>query len=171
MPEALERVEKFRSRSFGADSFIALHVRHGNDAQTGHAAYWASFHSAIDRCERAGVRARQKVGSKAPVFLCTDSAEVQSAVRKRIPNVVCRKKEFRQPGTGELHLWDEAHRGRIDAMVEMLLLAKCDALIRYPPGSFLCRSLRNWQNGRYETVYDLHRPCDPEDPLSPTLLL
>lgn len=173
IPEVSAKVAGFRKHFFGAASIIGLHVRHGNAAEAGPAVYWESLQSAIDRCEDAICRARRKLGGEARLFLCTDSIEVQSAIRKRIPDVICRDKEFRQD-EGELHLWEGAYRGGYDALIEMLLLARCDALIRYPPGSFFsfyAAAMRHWQGTPCDTVYDLHRPCDPADPLSPVLLL
>ena len=70
------------------------------------------------------------------MLLCTDSSDVQSALIRRVPGVICRNKLFRKSGEGELHHWRGASLGRDDALVELLLLAECDALIRYPPGSF-----------------------------------
>src|SRR5689334_7703219 len=44
---------------------------------------------------------------------------------------------LRHAGDGELHLGRGAAFVRDDALVEMLLLAECDALIRYPPRKLL----------------------------------
>jgi hypothetical protein len=65
-------------------------------------------------------------------------------------------------------------KGRDDAIVEMLLLAGCDALIRFPPHSFFSfypAVMKRWRGALPETVYELQRPCAPDDPLSPALLL
>ena len=69
----------------GDGPIIGLHIRHGNGAPTGHARYWHSFQASIDRCERAVRVAREEVGRDAQILLCTDSLEVESAVRIRIP--------------------------------------------------------------------------------------
>ena len=125
------------------------------------------------RCVRATQKAREILGADARVLLCTDSTEVETAGRSLIPNVVCRAKTFRPSGAGELHGWRGAHHGRDDALVEMLLLAECDALIRYPPGSFFsfyAAVMGPWRACAAETVYDLQRPHDAADPLSPALL-
>jgi hypothetical protein len=58
--------------------------------------------------------------------------------------------------------------------VELLLLAECDALIRYPPGSFFSFYAAVMKPPRVpppDTVYDLQRPCDPGDMFAPALLL
>jgi hypothetical protein len=102
----------------------------------GHARYWESFDEAIARCQRAVETARDHIGHDAAVLLCTDSSDVQRALVERIPGVIWRNKLFRKSGEGELHLWRKASLGRDDALVELLLLAECNALIRYPPGSF-----------------------------------
>jgi hypothetical protein len=133
--QAAAHVVAFRETHLRPGPTIGLHVRHGNGGITGHARYWESFDEAIARCQRAVEIARDRIGHDAIVLLCTDSSDVQGALVERIPGVIWRNKVFRRSGEGELHLWREACLGRDDALVE-LLLAECDALIRYPPGSF-----------------------------------
>lgn len=167
-------VAAFRDEYLGDGPIIGLHMRHGNGAPTGHAHYWRSFQASIDRCERAVYVARDEVGRDAQVLLCTDSLEVESAIRTRIPGVISRAKVFRRPGDGELHVWRGSDRVREDAMVEMLLLAKSSALIRYPPGSFFtfyAAVMKPQQSSTAQTLYDLQRPYDPDDPLSPAVLI
>jgi len=169
-----QKVAAFRKEYLGAGPVIGLHMRHGNGAETGHARYWQSFQASIDRCERAVRLARERVGRDAPVLLCTDSSEVEQAARRQIRGVISRAKVFRQPGDGELHEGRHSGQVRDDAMVEMLLLAESGALIRYPPGSFFtfyAAVMRRWQGPPPQTAYDLQRPCDPGDPLSPALLI
>jgi hypothetical protein len=173
-PHVLEQVATFRQEYLGVGPIIGLHIRHGNGAPTGHAHYWHSFQASIDRCGRAVRVARERLGHDAPVLLCTDSSEVEGAVREQISGVITRAKVFRPPGEGELHLSPETHQGRDDAIVEMLLLAECSVLIRYPPGSFFTfypAVMRRWETPPPPTVYDLQRPHDPEDALSPSLLM
>jgi Nodulation protein Z (NodZ) len=99
---------------------------------------------------------------------------VESAVQARIPGVLSYAKAFRPTGEGELHVWRGSDRVRDDAMVEMLLLAKSSALIRYPPGSFFtlyAAVMKPRPSSMVQTLYDLQRPYDPDDPLSPALLI
>jgi hypothetical protein len=165
----------FRQRHGGRRPMIGLHVRHGNGGDImGHAPYWASFEGAIERCARAVAAAREILGADAAVFLCTDSYDAEAAVRRRIGPVVTRHKTFREPGRGELHLGRDSGDGLHDALAEMILLADCDALIRYPPGSFftfypaVLMQTRRQYGG---TIYDLQKPYDRADRLSPALLL
>jgi len=93
---------------------------------------------------------------------------------ERVPGVIWRSKLFCKPGEGELHRSRDASLGRDDALVELLLLAECDALIRYPPGSFFSFYAAVMKPPRVpppDTVYDLQRPCDPGDMFAPALLL
>jgi hypothetical protein len=71
-------------------------------------------------------------------------------------------------------MWNQTHKGRDDALVEMMLLARCSALIRYPPGSFYsfyAAVMGNWRSPLPDTVYDLQRRCDDDDPLSPAVIM
>ena len=169
------QVTAFRDVHLRSGPAIGLHVRHGNGGDImGHAPYWASFDTAIARCQRAIDKARGQIGKDAVVLLCTDSSDVQSALIRRVPGVICRNKLFRKSGEGELHHWRGASLGRDDALVELLLLAECDALIRYPPGSFFSFYAAVMKPSRMppaKTVYELQRPCDPGDVFAPALLL
>jgi len=56
----------------------------------------------------------------------------------------------------------------------MLLLTESHVLIRYPPGSFFSfypAVMRHWRQPPPATVYDLLRPHDPHDRLSPAVLV
>jgi hypothetical protein len=100
--------------------------------------------------------------------------DVQRALCTTIPGVITRPKAFRPPGAGELHCGPDGDQTRDDALVEMLLLAEATALVRYPPGSFFsfyAAVMHHWQSPLPPTVYDMQRPYDPEDPLSPALLI
>jgi hypothetical protein len=170
-----QQVAAFRDEQLRGNPFIGLHVRHGNGDQVGtHARYWHSFWASIDRCGRAVQAARWHLGEDLPVLLCTDSVDVQRALCTTIPGVITRPKAFRPPGAGELHGGRAGDQTRDDALVEMLLLAEATALIRYPPGSFFsfyAAVMHHWQSPLPLTVYDMQRPYDPEDPLSPALLI
>ncbi len=169
-----EAVARFRAEHFGTRPLIALHVRHGNGGDIlGHARHWDSFPAAIDRCLCALEQARRRLGQESAVFLSTDSSEVEQAFRERHPDLVSRPKTGRSPGQGELHLGREAHLGLHDALVEMLLLADGDVLLRYPPKSFFslyAAVMKRWHGTPPPTVQDLRSPWDPTDPLAPALL-
>jgi hypothetical protein len=174
-PNVEKEVARFLKTSLRPEPWIGLHVRHGNGGDImGHAPYWQSFESAIARCERAIGIARQKMGEQAQVLLSTDSIDVQNAILQNVSGVITRPKQYRESGAGELHLGDQTWAGRNDALVEMLLLAKCSALIRYPPGSFFsfyAAVLKPSSDPHPNTVFDLFRSADPTDDLSPALLL
>ncbi len=169
-----EAVARFRAERFGTRPLIALHVRHGNGGDIlGHARHWDSYTAAIERCLRGLEQARRRLGQHPAVLLCTDSPEVESSLRARLPDLVCRPKTSRPPGQGELHLGRDAHLGLHDALGEMLLLAEGDVLLRYPPKSFFsfyAAVMRRWHEPPPPTVPDLRSPWDPADPLAPALL-
>jgi hypothetical protein len=170
---ALAAVTTYRAGLPGGP-LIGLHIRHGNGATIeGYAPHWQSFPTAIERCLNAVSAARSRLGPDANVLLCTDSAEVETAIRARIPNLLTRRKMLRHAGEGELHLWRGAALVRDDSLVEMLLLARCDALIRYPPVSFFSFYGAVMQHGRgreRQGIDALQTPWDAGDPLSPALL-
>jgi len=136
-----EAVAAFEERYLVGRPIVAVHVRHGNGGNIGaHARYWASPPAALGRVIGAtlwAVRAmRSEAGVDPVVFVCTDSRPVEALLQQALPGVVTRPKTFRPPGAGELHLWDRRLTSLMDATVEMLLLARSDVLVRFPPGSF-----------------------------------
>jgi hypothetical protein len=173
LASATVAVAAFRA-GLSADPLIGLHMRHGNGAAIeGYAPHWQSFPAAIERCLKAVGEARSRLGPNAKILLCTDSAEVEAAIRARIPDLLTRQKLLRHTGEGELHLWRGAALVREDSLVEMLLLAECDALIRYPPASFFSYYGAVMLHGRgreHEVIEVLQKPWDAGDPLSPALL-
>jgi len=174
LPQIEKAMKEFRRERFGDDPMIGIHIRHGNGALTGHAAYWDSFEAALARCERAVHRAREQIGATVPVLLCTDSPDVERAMCERVAGIVARPKAFLAPGEGELHVGGHSIHTRDDATVEMVLLAGSSALIRYPPGSFFSFYSAVMMPRRTpppETVYQLQEPWDPSDPLAPAILI
>lgn len=153
---------------------IGLHVRHGNGGNIlGHARHWVSLEEGMDRCLRAVALARSRLGRNAPVFLCTDSSDVVAVISAAVPNVRVRNKILRPRGQGELHHDPVAHQGRDDALVEMLLLAHCDVLIRYPPASFFSLAaalLKRSVEPPPQSIYALATPFERDDPLTCAVL-
>ena len=173
VPRIASAVAAFRG-GLGEGPVIGLHIRHGNGGDVmDHGRFWSSFQPAIARCVAAVRHARTQFGPAAIVLLCTDSAEVEHAIKESVTGVVTRKKIYRDPGDGELHLWRGAFLVRDDAMIEMLLLAECDALIRYPPRSFFsfyAAVMKPSRERRADTMRNLENHWDPADPLSPAIL-
>ncbi len=169
-----DQVASFRRVHMAERNVVGLHVRHGNGGDImAHTPYWTSFDHAIDRCVKAVHRVRQVLGNETAVLLCTDSRQVQDALETALLNLVARPKAFPVPGKGELHLKQDAWTGRDDALIEMLLLAECGVLIRYPPGSFFsfyAAAMLAESEPSLLTVYDLHRPWDPADAMSPAII-
>lgn len=130
-------VEAFRAAHFDDRPVVAIHLRHGNGGEIGgHARYWTDFDAAVERCAAAAKDARERLGGNAVVFLATDAQPAVEAFLALVPETVVRTKFFRRPGDGELHWWPLGFVSRAEAMVDLLLLAECDALVRFPPGSF-----------------------------------
>jgi hypothetical protein len=170
-----EAVDALRRERFLDRPVIGLHIRHGNGGDVlGHARFWNSFEQAIARCLRCVELARERLGSDASVFLCTDSTEVEDAIRKALPGAFARPKRFRPPGAGELHADAYSWKSNEDALAEMLLLSHTQALIRYPPGSFFslyAAVMKQRTQAPPPTLYDLLSSGDATDSLSPALVI
>jgi hypothetical protein len=131
------KVEAFRAAHLDGRHVVAVHLRHGNGGEIGgHARYWTDFDAAVERCAAAANAARDRLGGDAVVFLATDAQPAAEAFVALVPETVVRSKFFRRPGDGELHWWPLAFVSRVDAIIDLLLLAECDALVRFPPHSF-----------------------------------
>jgi len=171
-PSIAEAVEVFAAEHFAGRPVVGVHVRHGNGGNImGHARFWMRPVIAIERVLRATRRAVRALEAHAGVpplvFLCTDSAAVEAALRLSWPGLLTRPKSFRPRGSGELHLGPEAQACRDDALVEMFLLARCDVLIRYPPGSFF--SFWGAVMKRPSPIPDCGSPDPPQAALGPAI--
>jgi hypothetical protein len=129
-------VAAFEARHLAGRPVVAMHVRHGDGgALRGHARFWVSPLSALVRVVGATLRAahavRAATGAGPVIFLCTDSAPVERALRRALPGVVTRPKAFPR-----LAVRDQPTTSLEDSAVDMLLLARSDVLVRFPPGSF-----------------------------------
>lgn len=168
-----EAVDRFCYESFGGSPFIGLHVRHGNGGDImGHATSWSSPPTALERCRRAIEKARERLGRDIRVFLSTDSADVEQALRILVPGVVVRAKSFRGRGEGELHFGGGVSHLQ-EALVEMFTLTRSSALIRYPAGSFFslyAAVMKSSQGPQPASISDLLQASDPRDALSPAIL-
>jgi len=174
LPHIVMAVEEYYRSHLAGGPSIGLHVRHGNGGNIlGHARHWVTLEEGLERCLKGVALARSRTGPDAPIFLCTDSSEVLAAITSAVPNVLVRPKTLRPQGEGELHHGSAAHRGREDALVEMLLLAHCDVLIRYPPASFFSLAaalLKPSVERPPESIHALAIPFDREDPLTCAVL-
>src|SRR5262249_28307980 len=83
-------VDAFDDAHLRSGPWIGLHIRHGNGGNImGHRSSWNSFDDSIGRCARAVEIARDRLGRRAIVLLCTDSIDVQGAIQSRVPGVIC----------------------------------------------------------------------------------
>ena len=134
-------VADFRAARFAGRPVVGVHVRHGNGGVIGdHARWWINPGAAMlaisDTIRAAVDELCGRCEGPAVVFVATDSAEIEATLRQLVPGMITRAKAFRPAGAGELHRWAGSAGGLHDAMVEMLLLAEVDVLLRYPPGSY-----------------------------------
>ena len=130
-------IDRFHERYFAGKRVVGLHIRHGNGGNImGHSKYWTNQATALHRCIRVVQQVVQAIGGDAAVFLCTDSKVVQDFLASVFPNLITRPKTFKFAGTGELHSPPFSYITGRDALIEMFLLAQCQVLVRFPPGSF-----------------------------------
>jgi len=129
--EVRAAIDEFATARFTAHPVIGVHVRLTREAvaQKGLVPL-ARYFAAID-CILAANR-------EGMIFLATDNAEISQAFAERYPRCVSREKWFGAPGE-PLHLNpscpDPLQQSR-DALVDMLLLARCDYLLHAGTSSF-----------------------------------
>jgi len=171
----VETADSFQAEQLGHTPWIGLHVRQGNGGDImGHAPSWADPAAAIERCRHAVTFARCMLGKGIKVFLSTDSIQVETAIRTVVPNVVTMSKQFAEIGVGELHLGGRGTTGLDAALTEMLLLSRSLTLIRYPAGSFFSfypAVVKSSNIAPVTAIKDLQRGYQPQDALSPAILL
>ncbi len=146
-----EEIDQYAKSNFDGNKIVSVHIRHGNSGNImNHSKYWLDEEQAIKNICNSIKRAQKVLGGKSFIFLCTDSQKVLNKIKKSFPNVIAREKYFRSTNRGELH----ARRVRIetnafnsgkDALIEMFLLSKGDALVCYPPDSYFSFYARHCQ--------------------------
>ncbi len=102
---------------------IGIHIRH-SDLQS-------PLHRMLEKLQEIAKKDDE-------IFLCTDNEYVETMVRRLFPHVVTQKKTYQ--GTGvPLHSYvpgiSNVQKGH-EAILDMLLLAQCKAIIHYAPSSF-----------------------------------
>ena len=124
---------------------VGVNVRTGNGAYFGEGGTYAGrvdislfedrrrFLRLLDRACRERLRGLPKpLRSEYVVFYATDSAAMSELLRE-LPNAATRRHTFPPPGAGDLYAFGESgysDRDSItDTLVDMFLLARCDALV------------------------------------------
>lgn len=126
--------ERFAAEWLARGPTVGLHVRHGNGESEerfdrGHSSRLNRSPAALVAAFRLAIAASAKrFGEPAQLFLATDSVEVQERFAAAFPGLVVRPKPLPPAGCGALHA-QAGDRGGREALIEMLLLAGCDALV------------------------------------------
>jgi hypothetical protein len=148
-----DEIDRYARENFAGRKVIAVHVRHGNGGNIlNHRKHWLDESRALDEICHKIQSAQAELGGDRLVFLCTDSRKVLEFIRSRVPNVMAREKYFRPDNRGELHARktisarNGSDSGR-EALIEMFLLARCDALLCYPEGSYFSYYARTCGSG------------------------
>ena len=154
--EIRREIKRFVRARFTGPPVIAVHVRYGSRAiLDAHNKYWLDDDRALTTIYDGIRRASAALDGPSRVFVCTDKRRILEAIRSEIPEVITRAKYLQPEGPSELHAWDNPTGiretvGR-DALIEMFLLARADALVCYPPNSFFSFYARTCADGpRYK---------------------
>lgn len=122
-PEILHSVKLFAASRFLPGRTIGIHIRH-TDLQS--------------PLERMLDTLRRLASPDDTIFLTTDNRHVQTAVSRLFPRAVFTEKQF-PPGDEPLHCYvpglSNEQKGR-EALIDMLLLTRCDRIIHYRRSSF-----------------------------------
>jgi hypothetical protein len=151
LPELGAEIERFARARFAGRPTVGVHVRYGSRALLdSHHPFWHDEQRALVVIAAAIERAAALLGSS-QIFLCTDHPRVVAALAGRFPRLILREKFLGREGDRELHSWlnPAAIRRAVgrDALIEMLLLARVDALVCYPPHSFFSFYARTCAGG------------------------
>jgi hypothetical protein len=124
-PAVTDRVDEFASQNF-TGPMVGVHIRH------------TDLRMPLEETLRAVHELRESLGAR--IFLATDNQAIEQALAKQFgDDLVTMPKRY--PDNGK-HLHSHRVKGltnfekALDAAVEMYLLARCDAIVRYQPSSF-----------------------------------
>ena len=111
--EFTDPVSAFVAEQLTPGPIVGVHVRHGNGGDIqGHAAHWTeptrTLFDLIRVVQSVRSRVQSAVGAAPRILLCTDSVEVEQAIRSALPGVVARPKALPPAGSGELHRGPDA---------------------------------------------------------------
>lgn len=115
--EIRERIERF-ARDHWAERVIGVHVRHTDQTTN------------LGKLERAAEAHRRRMPDAA-IFLATDNRQVEESYRRKFGRVITTPKWFPPEGATmhqSEHCADPVENG-VEALVDMYLLARCDALV------------------------------------------
>lgn len=117
--------DAFAAAHFGP-STVGVHIRH------------TDMQSPLDRMLHTLAEVAGAAGQERPIFLTTDNKHVEKMVRKLFPRAITREKIF-QGDDIPLHCHvpgiSNERKGR-EALLDMLLLARCQHIIHYRRSSF-----------------------------------
>ena len=130
-------VDEFEQTHFASRRVIGVHVRYHSRAmgESDHDRFWERPDESLAALWATVQRLRERFAPDPTiVFLATDSARVQNFFREGMPDVIAYEKQFTLDGK-ELHEHLPIKTAQA-ALVDMFLLARCDVLVRYPPGTW-----------------------------------
>lgn len=130
--EVQSQVNEFIRDEFASATVLGVHFRHGNGEHLG----FGRDSDTLDRCQQFAVACREMYKNLKNtshrhfrIFLATDSQEVVHHLTSLISSVFTRPKRFHELNGGRLHRRSLGLSGAQDALIEMSLLAQCNALI------------------------------------------
>jgi hypothetical protein len=146
LPFIVREIDEFAAAQFGDAFVIGVNVSTGNGEFAKGTAYAGrvdlgvfadekTFFAKMARARERAVRGLpRELRHRSKFFFATDSYAMHDLLMK-LPDVVTRRKMFPPPGVGRVFCdyTDPAytdHDAIVDAIVDMLLLARCNALVR-----------------------------------------
>jgi hypothetical protein len=144
-----QQIDSYSEEYFCGEPVIGIHVRHGNGEEHVRAHFSGrvitEFEDFIDnllvKIDRIA-KAHQFDGYK--IFLCTDSAQVVSTMRERVPHLLTRNiwRPEKDKGVDFDHPFDTSEEGidtAVNALIDMQLLGLCNVAVLTKPTSFGCQ--------------------------------
>lgn len=130
-------VREQASQPFDDGPVVGLHVRRGDEpGRSDHERFWDEPVAALAHIKQAVSAMQRRFAGLARVFVSTDIAAIERILLDAIPRTFTRPRWRPSDARLVLHRRGCGWRAVADTIVDMQLLTRCDALVRYPPNSF-----------------------------------
>ena len=137
-PTFAKKIQSFQDKHFSNKKVIGIHIRYypKHLIPSAYSKFWLDENKAFEEIEVRIKKAQAQTTGEPILFLCTDSDIVQERLSKQFNNIVTYQKlpEWRDEKQEQsFQLYTDIPD---TTLIEMLLLAKCNSLIRYTDSWF-----------------------------------